>query len=62
MESLALALPGVDQRPPEGEGEKVRERRVRERRVRERRVRERTVRERTVREIDDRDDERDCSR
>ena len=47
MESLALALPGVDQRPPEGEGEKVRERRVRERRVRE---------------IDDRDDERDCSR
>ena len=52
MESLALALPGVDQRPPEGEGEKVRERRVRER----------TVRERTVREIDDRDDERDCSR
>ena len=57
MESLALALPGVDQRPPEGEGEKVRERRVRERRVRER-----TVRERTVREIDDRDDERDCSR
>ena len=47
MESLALALPGVDQRPPGGEGEKVRERRVRERRVRE---------------IDDRDDERDCSR
>ena len=57
MESLALALPGVDQRPPGGEGEKVRERRVRERRVRERRVRERRVRE-----IDDRDDERDCSR